>query len=302
MRKSDKVLFAIVFCGLFAGHVLAQSEKISIKYIPIPNQTIRFTLTSEGEIDLNYEGNGSDSLPLMSPMKMTIKNVFGMSQKTGSFDAQGRLEAELAYEAGESQFLMNGNPISLDEPGKKLIGKKFIAIYNNKGELLDLKIPDDLGFSPESIKQIMQSIYANIPKEPISVGETAILPANIDFQFPGFGAGPMKMEGETKTKLIALEKEADGRIASFDTINDLKLATTTEMDLPTGKLTINLDGKIKGTGNSRVNIDKGGVPMQSETIMNIDAKMTTPTQTGNIQMPNMIIKGAMKVTILAIRK
>jgi hypothetical protein len=231
-------------------------------------------------------------------MKMTIKSVLGMSQKTGQFDAQGRIEADLTYEIGESQFLMNGTPFPLDEAGKKLIGKKFKAIYDRKGELLDLKIPDDLGISAESIKQTMQSFYASMPKEPIGVGETAISPAGIDFSIPGFGAEPMKIQGETKTKLIAIEKEANGRIAKFGIIIDMRIAKTSEMDLPTGKLTMNLDGKVNGTGTARVNLDRG-VPMQSETLMNIDAKTTMPTQTGDLQMPSMSIKGAMKVTILA---
>ncbi len=300
MRKPGPGWYAIVFCSLlcilFADQVIAQSDKISIRFVPIPNQTVLFNITSEGEIDISYAVNapGSES----KPMKMTIKTVLGMSQKTGQFDAQGRIEADLTYEKGESQFLMNGTPFPLDEAGKKMIGKKFKAIYDRKGELLDLKIPDDLGISAENIKQTMQSFYASMPKEPIGVGETAISPARIDFSIPGLGAEPMKIQGETKTKLIAIEKEANGRIAKFGIITDMLIANTTEMDLPTGKLLMNLDGRITGTGTARVNLDMG-LPMQSETIMNIDAKTTMSTQTDIHPMPNMSIKGAMKVTILA---
>jgi len=281
---------------LFADQVFAQSDKVSISYVPIPNQTIRFTITSEGEININYSASGT--IAEVQPMKMTIKSVFGMSQKTGQFDAQGRIEADLTYEIGESQFLLNGSSFPIDESGKRLNGKKFRAIYNRKGELLDLKIPDDLGISPEDIKPTLLSFYDNMPKEPIGVGETAILPAKVDFQIPGFGTGPMKIAGETKTKLIAIEKEANGRVAKFDIINDMKIAKTTEMELPTGKLTMDLDGKITGTGVSRVNLDKG-MPMQSENLMNIDAKTTVPAQAGDLQMPSMTIKGVMKVTISA---
>src|SRR5262245_11986216 len=300
MRKPGPGWPAIVFCSLLcillADQVIAQSDKISIRFVPVPNQTIRFTITSEGEMEISYPVNAPGSE--IKPMKMTIKSVLGLSQKTGEFDAQGRIEADLTYEIGESQFLMDGSPFPLDESGKKLIGKKFKAIYNRKGELLDLKVPDDMGISSEIIKKTMQSFYASMPQEPIGIGETATSPASLDFSIPGFGEGSMKIQGETRTKLTAIEKEANGRIAKFGIITDMKLAKTIEMELPTGKLTMNLDGKISGTGTARVNLDRG-VPMQSDTLMNIDAKTTMPTQTGDLQMPSMSLKGAMKVTILA---
>ena len=247
-------------------------------------------------MEISYPVNAPGSE--IKPMKMTIKSVLGLSQKTGQFDQQGHIEADITYEIGESQFLMDGSPFPLDESGKRLIGKKFKAIYDRKGELLDLKVPDDLGISTEIIKKTMQSFYASMPQEPIGFGETAISPASIDFPIPGFGEGPTKIQGETRTKLTAIEKEANGRIAKFGIITDMQIAKTIEMELPTGNLTMKMDGKVTGTGTARVNLDRG-VPMQSETIMNIDAKTTMPTQTGDPQLPGMSLKGAMKVTILA---
>src|SRR5262245_680015 len=300
MRKPGPGWSAIVFCSLlcalFADQVIAQSDKISIRFVPIPNQTVRFTITSEGEMEISYPVNAPGSE--IKPMKMTIKSVLGLSQKTGQFDQQGRIDADLTYEIGESQILMEGTAFPVDEIGKRLIGKKIKAIYDRKGELLDLKVPDDLGISSEIIKKTLQSFYSSMPQEPIGIGETATSPASLDFSIPGFGEGPLKIQGETRTKLTAIEKEANGRFAKFGIITDMQIAKMTEMELPTGKLTMNLEGKISGSGTARVNLDRG-VPMQSETIMNIDAKTTMPTQTGDLQMPSMSLKGAMKVTILA---
>src|SRR5262245_32523225 len=112
------IVICSLFCFLFADQVFAQSDKVSISYVPIPNQTIRFTITSEGEININYSASGT--IAEVQPMKMTIKSVFGMSQKTGQFDAQERIEADLTYEIGESQFLLNGSSFPIDESGKRL--------------------------------------------------------------------------------------------------------------------------------------------------------------------------------------
>jgi hypothetical protein len=191
---------------------------------------------------------------------------------------------------------MNGDPVPLGQDMGQFIGKTFRVIYDAKGEVLDFTPSGNLGIPVESFKQMLQSLYGAVPKGQMSVGETATLPFNMDLPLPILGAGPLKIEGEVKPKLVALVNEGDGRIAKFDQITEGRLINTTELTLPSGKVAMSLDFKINGNGTSLLNVDKGTVKT-SETKINIDGKMSMPGATAATQMPNMTIKGTIKVIV-----
>jgi hypothetical protein len=293
MKKFSLGLLAVLFCNFFTGNVIAQSDKVSLPIAPKPNQTSRHTVTQEMVIDITFDGEVPEPLAAMKTMKMEMKSVLGMVQKNGTVDKDGRLEAEITFDQGSSEMTMGGNRVPL-EVMNKFIGKKSKVIFDNKGEVIDFSLPDDVNIPLESLKQMMQSIYGNFPKESMSIGETAILPLNMDFPIPVPGAAPIKFDGQVKTKLVALDITAEGRIAKFDQTTDAKIINTMNLDSPSGKFAMNIDLKLNGGGISQIILDKGLVKA-SEMKMTLDGRIGVTTGS---QLPDMLMKGTIKITVV----
>jgi hypothetical protein len=298
MKKLNLSLFAIVFCIFFTGKVVAQSDKVSINIIPKPNQTSRWTVTQEIVIDITFEGELPEPLAAMKTMRIEMKSALGMTQKNGSLDDKGRLEAEIIFDQVSSEMTMNGIPFPLEEKIKKFIGRKGKVIYDSKGEIIDYKVSDDPGSALEIFEQMMQSIDRNLPEGPTSlgIGETTVIPMNMDLPIPRLSAAPIKIEGQAKIKLVALDNEADGRIAKFDDTAEAKFINTTEMDLSSGKKAMNIDLKMNSSGTSQFNLDKGLLKLSEEKIA-IDGKIAASPNTRDAQLPDIVLKVTMKNTV-----
>jgi hypothetical protein len=294
MKRLSLSLFAILFCNFFAGNVTAQSDKVSLPIAPKPNQTSRHTMTQEAAIDVTFDGEVPAPLAAMKMMKMEMKSVLGMVQKTGTVDKDGRLEAEITFDQASTEMTMGGNPVPAGEGMSKFIGKKAKVVFDSKGEPIDFSFPDDMGVSREILKQMLQSIYKAAPAEPLSIGETAIMPLNMNFPLPMPGAAPLKFDGQVKTKLVALDTTTEGRIAKFDQTTEAKILNTMNLDSPSGKFAMNIDIKLNGGGTSQIIVDKGLVKA-SETNMTIDGKIGITT---DFQLPNMLVKGTIKLMVV----
>jgi hypothetical protein len=294
MMKLSLILFAILFCNVFTGNVIAQSDKVSLLIPPRPNQTSRHTMTQEMVMEITFDGEVPEAFAANKTMKMEMKSVLGMVQKNGPVDKDGRIEAEITVDQASSEMTMGGNPLPL-EGMNKFIGKKSKIIYDSKGEAIDFNLPDDVSIPREALKKMLQSIYGNLPKEPMSIGEIAILPLNMDFPIPLPGAAPIKFEGQVKTKLVALDNAADGRIAKLDQTTEAKIINTMNLDSPSGKLSMNIDLKLSGGGISQIIVDRGLVKT-SETMMTIDGKIGMSRES---QLPEILVKGTIKVTVTA---
>jgi hypothetical protein len=294
MKKLSLSLLAILFCNFFTGNVIAQSDKVLLLIAPKPNQTSRHTMTQEMVMDLTFDGEVPEPLAAMKTMKMEMKLILGLVQKNGPVDKDGRLEAEITFDQASSEMTIGGNPLPFGEGMNKFIGKRSKLIFDSKGEVMDMSLPDGVSISREALKQMLQSVYGNWPKEPLSIGETAILPLNIDFPIPMLGAAPIKFDGQVKTKLVALDTTTEGRIAKLDRTTETKIINTMNLDSPSGKLTMNIDIKLNGGGTSQIIIDKGLVKA-SEMKMTLDGKIGI---TADFQLPDMLLKGTIKVTVV----
>jgi hypothetical protein len=295
MRKLGLTSAAIACCALLAGHVAAQSDKVPIRIVPQPNQTTRLTLTQEGDVDITPEGGIPGSPAATQTMKMTIKSTIGVVLKNGPADSQGRIVAELTYEDARFEMAVNGNTIPFGEAAKTVIGKKFTITFDREGEILDVNAPGDLTDMTKSFKQIQQLMYGNVPKGELSIGETVVIPQAMDVPLPLPGAGPLKTQGDVKSKLVAIVNEADGRIAKFDYTSETKVANTTEVNSASGNATMSIDVKMSGNGTSQFNLTKG-LLKTSEMKMNLDGKISASDPTTNLQTSNMTVKGTMKVS------
>jgi len=283
--------------ALFASTItFAQSEKIILKMVPEPNQTVRMKMINEMEMDMSFEGDLPADAASLGPMKMKSRTVFAMTQKVGAPDKQGNVISEMTYDELSSEITMNGQPMQLDDTIGKFTGQKIMATFDKQGEMVDIKIPSEMGLPEEAFKQMMKSLYGNLPKTPIGVGEVATSPLDFAVPIPLPGAPPLKTDGQIKFKLVSLEKDATGRIAKFDQTVDGKVVTNLELPTPNGPAKMSIDFKINGAGDLVMNVDKG-VMNSGNSNATFGGKIQMTGESSGTKLPAINLQGTMKITI-----
>lgn len=298
MKKisSLSLLLSLLWLCLSAGVVFAQGDKVSVRIVPKPSQTNQLSLTQEMEIEMSFEGNVPPELAAMGTMKMVSKTTFTVTQKTGSANQRGNLEAEITYDQFNAEMTMNGNPLPVGDLRDKFVGKKATVTFDKEGNLVDAKLPDDLGVPAESIKQMLKSFYSNLPAATLGVGETTTAPLNMEMPMPVPGAAPLKMDGQVKFKLLALEKDGADRLAKFDQTMEGKLTSTVDLPLPTGAVKMSIDFKMSGTGDMQLNVDKALVKT-SEMQGKFEGTFTPVDESSAAKVPTFKLQGTMKITM-----
>ncbi|MBO0801121.1 MAG: hypothetical protein J2P31_20070 [Blastocatellia bacterium] len=297
MKKLGLSLLAFGLFYFSAGNAFAQADKVPLPFVPKPNQTSRRTMTQEMVMNMTFDGELPEALASLKTLnrEMKMKSVMGIIQKNGPMDKDGRLEVEISFDQADIETSMNGSPLpARGDKTKTLVGKKFKIVVNGKGEVLDFSFPDGVR-GVEIVKQLIKYFNGNYPKEPMSIGQTAIIPYNLDFPLPWPGVAPMKFDGQVKTKLVAVDGGVDDRIAKFEQAIDAKIINNMNVDLPSGngKFTMNTDIKMIANGGSQVYVDRGLVKY-SEMNMVIDGKIGIKSE---FQLPDILIKGTFKVSI-----
>jgi hypothetical protein len=248
------------------------------------------------ELDMSFESETPSAAALPEPVKMMARAVFALTQKVGAPDKEGNVNAEVTYDEVSSEILVNGQPTQIDDKVDKFIGKKIMTTFNSRGEMIDLKIPPDLGLPEESFKQLLKSFYGNLPQTPIGVGEVATAPLDFTVPLPVPGAPPLKIDGQIKSKLISVEKGATGRTARFDQTMDGKMVSDMEIPGPNGQIKMSLDFKLNGGGGMVMNVDNG-VLKSSDSKVTFGGKLKMAGESGAAKLPTINFQGMMKVTV-----
>jgi len=298
MKKNDyrSPIIALGLALLASLTAFAQSEKIAIKMVPEPNQTVRMRLIQNMEMNLSFEGEAPSAGALPEPMKMIARTVFAITQKVGAMDREGNVSAEVTYDEVSSEMMMNGQPMQIGDKLDKLVGKKITATFNSRGNIIDLKTPPDMGLPEESFRELLKSVYGNLPQTPLGVGEVATTPLDFTLPLPIPGAPPLKIDGQIKYTLVSVEKDAAGRTAKFDQTVDGKVVSDLEVPGPTGQIKMSLDFKLNGGGGMVMNVDKSFMK-SSDSKMTIDGKLKMAGDSSETKLPTINFQGVMKVTI-----
>jgi hypothetical protein len=274
----------------------AQSEKITIKRMPEPNQTVRIRMVQEMEIEMSFEGDWPAGAAPAEPIKVVSKNIFALSQKSGAPDKEGKITSELTYDEVSSEMMMNDQPMQIGDKVDKFTGKKITVTFNSQGDVVELKAPPDLGLPEESFKELLKSIYGNLPQMPLGVGEVATTPLDFTLPLPIPGAPPLKIDGQIKTTLVSVEKDATGRAAKFDQTVDGKVVIDVEIPGPTGQFKMSLDFKLNGGGGMVMNVDKGFLK-SSDSKMTFGGNLKMAGDSSAAKLPTINFQGTAKVTI-----
>ena len=298
--KRHWCLFTIAVAAACLGsatHASAQFEKIAVRNPPRPNQTIRMRMVQEGDMKMSMEGLPAGAPPGLGAMHMVTKNIMLMTQKIGPADAQGNVTAETTFDQISAEATMNGQPSSAAPPKNPLEGQTITVVYDKQGSIVDTKLLSVSGVPMDTFKQMMESFYGKVPTAMIGIGETATVPLDFTIPLPIPGAAQqMKMNGEVKYKLVSIDKEAAGRIATFDQTTDGKLVSDLDIPGPNGAMKMSMDFKLNGTGKAVNNIDAGFVK-QSESTSTITGTLRINGGANGPTNMNMSMQGIQKVTI-----
>jgi hypothetical protein len=290
VRRLPLVVAVGALACLAVPTVVAQSEKVSVRMAPRPGQTVHMTMTQEMDFDISFDGA---ALPgVTGPMKMLMRSIVALTQKTGGLKADGSVDSELTYDESRTEISMNGQPMPAAGADDQLVGKTVVMTYNRNGEVVDIKgLPPGV-LTDDTLKQMMASFYGNLPTAALSVGETAISPIEMALPLPLPGAGPMAMTGETRVKLVSIDKDAQGRSARLESTLDGKMVN--EIASPDGKSQATMDFKMDGTGMMVMDLDKGVLRSGLSTVTFV-GKIGMPGGAAATGMPGMNMRGTMKV-------
>jgi hypothetical protein len=299
MKRLDYRSPKIALClTLFASMIaFAQSEKIIFKMAPEPNQTIRTKLVHEMEMDMSFEGDLPTKADASGPTKMVAKMVLSLTQKVGAPDKDGNVTSEVTYDESAFEMTMNGQPMQFGDAASKIAGKKVSITFNRKGDIVDIKIPPDPSLVVEYLKEMMKSIYGNLPNAQIGVGEIVTSPLDFMLLIPITDAPPITVNGQSKFKLASVEKDSICRFAKIDQTADGKLNSVLEIATPEGKVKMKVDFKLSGAGDMAVNLDKGFV-RSGDLKTTFGGKIEMANEPIGTKSPALNLQGTMKITIV----
>jgi hypothetical protein len=278
----------VIVC--LATAAFAQSEKVDLRMVPKPGQTVRLTMTQDMDMDMSFDG--AAALPGLAPMKMATKTTMTMTQKTGALKPDGTMEAEITYDQITTDATVNGQSISTGG-NDALTGKTVTVKYNRNGEIVDITGFPDVGLTADSLKQMMSPFQAGLPVAPLAVGEMFSTPVNFSFPLPLAGSSPLNVSGETRTTLVSVDKDAVGRSARLEAVTAGTM--TGNIASPDDKNSMRFDLTMSGTATNVLDLDRG--VLRSATSSNTMSGKMEMGGAAPAQMPPMRLQATTKITI-----
>jgi hypothetical protein len=268
--------------------VIAQTEKVSVRMAPKPNQTVHQTSSMEMDLDMLIAGTAAPPA-----MKMAMRMTMAMTLKTGALKPDGTVDAELTYDQFRGEMSLNGQTMPMDA-SNPLAGKTIVTTYNRSGEVVGVKGLEAAGLTDNAFAQMMGPFYGDLPVTALAVGETTTGPLNLMLPLPLPGAGPMKMVGQTQLRLVSIDNDARGRSATFESTIAGKLEN--DAASPDGKGKVSFDMSLAGQGTHIINLDTGIVRSNAATT-SVDGKINMAAGTAAPAVQGMTIRGTMRMTM-----
>jgi hypothetical protein len=110
------------------------------------------------------------------------------------------------------------------------------------------------------------------------------------------GAPPLKMDGLMKFKLVAIDKDAAGRIAKFDQSVDGKMISDLEIPTPDGNVKMSVDFKMNGEGDIAVNLEKGFVK-SGDSKSSFGGRIKMTSESSEAKLPAINLQGTITVKL-----
>jgi hypothetical protein len=285
MRKS---FIALLACGVLSAAAAAQTEKVQLRLVPAPDQSVRFRMATEFTMGpaAGTDAQGPGVLP-----QVTMAMNMAFTQTTGHPDEGGRVKAEMTWDEANGSMTMDGKTTPIDTMSS-FLGRQMTAVYDSTGKLVDLQAPPEMAAMFEPIKQMMTSMFPGMPEAPFGVGDTASVPLHFALPTQGIGGAPA-MNGKSTFTLRSISNEGSERIAHFD--QTIEAATQAANDSASSPMAVQF--QMKATGTMDYNVDRGiVVANESHGTMDMKTQFAGDHPKG---LPNLDMHGTMKMTLAA---
>ncbi|MFN0111019.1 MAG: hypothetical protein ACKVZH_19335 [Blastocatellia bacterium] len=291
---------SLVFASMTTFAQTEKPEKISLRITPKPDQSVRLRMVTEMDIEMNFEGAAASEQAALPPMKMQMKSATTFTQKTGPLDKQNRFEMELVYDDVSAEMMMNGNAFPVGDEMAKLKGMKIKVTMDQSGNIFDVQAPKEAQMDAATFKELLKSLYGALPTELMAVGETATVPLTMALSLPLPGSnGPLNLQGSSKIKLLAIEKEGTNRLAKLETVSEARMTSVLDFPSPNGPAKMKMDFSMTGGGPSSINLDNATVKT-NDLIMTLQGKMSPAPESADAKLPTMALKGTVKTIVTSV--
>jgi hypothetical protein len=251
MRRSSRAAGIGLMAALALASLSAQSERLSLKIVPAPDQAIR--IDNHQEIRVNAVGGAT---PLAIAMDITTR----MLMKSGPRNAEGTMTVRVAFEDATVTATLNGSPMPV--PKQNVSGNSVVLEYarDNIPRIVETTGAIDAG----SARTMIDGFSAMLPADAsLAVGETLDVPVNLPLPLPGVRGGALA--GTLHLSLTSIEQDGDARIARLaqtieTTVNGQGADTAMKISMSGGGTMIwDVTHGVQREQDANINLDLGSL-------------------------------------------
>jgi hypothetical protein len=265
-----RLVFTIL--AFTAVPLAAQSQRLTIRLSPTPNQTTRLRSAQDLVMTTDAEA-AAGGVPALPAMTMNMHTEIESTSAVGPTDDRGYYSSQMTIDHVSMTMTMNGQPMP-SAPALADVATRAVTIsYDDQGKILDTSIAGgDAGVANETLKQIMARAFATVAPMTLSVGESVTIPGAMNLPIPGGAAGTLDVGAETRYTLTSVTFDGADRIAHLAVHNT---STMTHPAAAVGSRAMALDMTMTGDGTTDVNVDRGLI-LHMELHSTIETSMQAP--------------------------
>ena len=287
-------IFAAASLLVSAALVTAQTDRITIRLSPAPNQTVRQRMLMQVDINMANEP-AATSMPFTAPQHVEMKMTTEVTSAVGPTDARGHYDSRVTVDAATWTASMNGQPMPMPSSPEQAIGTSFIIHLDDQGKMIDADVNGAPQSAAGAVKQMLTGLMAATEPITLSIGETITQPRVMSLPMPGAGStGGMAMTGETRYTLTSITFDGADRIAHLAVGITANVGATVA---PPAAASMTTETRTAGEGTIDVNVERG-IVLHNELRMTTDTSMRSQ---GSPMLPSMQSHGTMTLSVDVIK-
>jgi len=208
---------------LTSSLAFAQSERITLRAMPAPNQTIHFRASQEIAMEIAPTASATISAP--TPTVSTVFRTTFVSTMTVDAPADdGSVEARTTVDEMSVEATANGQSVPMPPTTQTVVGKTITTTYDDHGTVS--RVTSDAPQLQQALAAMAGMLNSGLNPYPLAtlgVGETATVPFKLAAPIAIPGIPPLNTAIETTFTLISIESKGADRIAHFTTTVTTKL-------------------------------------------------------------------------------
>jgi hypothetical protein len=237
------------------GVLTAQDERITIRFIPSPNQVVHLRSTQDLSLDIapGPQAGPPPVVNLAGTLVAKIASVYTMT--LGTPDADGRVEAALVCDELSTELSFNGVALPGADARQGMVGQRLSLTIDRDGRVTDVSTSPENRALLAASKEMLASVFGTTSPLSLAVGESTTVPLSLALPLPVAGSS-LNAAGETKYTLERVDRDGNDRVAH------LALATSSHISQPlqgaSGE-SMTVDMTLATAGTLDANLERGVV-------------------------------------------